>query len=36
MLLVTRGGFGFHIVDILERFGPHTATFFFKVSDLGH
>jgi hypothetical protein len=31
MLLVTHGGFGFHTMDILQRFGPDTATFFFKV-----
>jgi hypothetical protein len=30
MLLVTHGGFGFHTVDIYQRFGPDTATFFFK------
>lgn len=31
MLLVTHGGFGFHTMDIYQRFGPETATFFFKV-----
>jgi hypothetical protein len=30
MLLVTHGGFGFHTVEIYQRFGPDTATFFFK------
>ncbi|PSN59357.1 hypothetical protein BS50DRAFT_626789 [Corynespora cassiicola Philippines] len=30
MLLVTRGGFGFHTQDIFVRFGPDVATFFFK------
>lgn len=33
MLLVTRGGFGFHTVDILRRFGPDTVKFFFKVRN---
>ncbi|XP_014550951.1 hypothetical protein COCVIDRAFT_20708 [Bipolaris victoriae FI3] len=28
--LVTHGGFGFHIVEIYQRFGPETATLFFK------
>ncbi|CAO2648769.1 Nn.00g097180.m01.CDS01 [Neocucurbitaria sp. VM-36] len=32
MLLVAHGGFGFHTMDIYQRFGPETATFFFKVS----
>jgi hypothetical protein len=36
MLLVTYGGFGFHTVDIYERFGPDTATFFFKVRSVYH
>lgn len=30
MLLVTHGGFGFHTTEIYQRFGPDTATFFFK------
>ncbi|KAH7394443.1 hypothetical protein BKA66DRAFT_411077 [Pyrenochaeta sp. MPI-SDFR-AT-0127] len=30
MLLVTRGGFGFHTMEIYQRFGPDTATYFFK------
>ncbi|KAF2111379.1 hypothetical protein BDV96DRAFT_614721 [Lophiotrema nucula] len=30
MVLVTHGGFGFHTMDIYVRFGPDTATFFFK------
>ncbi|KAF2204466.1 hypothetical protein GQ43DRAFT_446691 [Delitschia confertaspora ATCC 74209] len=30
MLLVTHGGFGFHTQEIYTRFGPDTATFFFK------
>lgn len=30
MMLVTHGGFGFHTTDIYQRFGPDTATFFFK------
>ena len=29
--LVTYGGFGFHTTEIYQRFGPETATFFFKV-----
>ncbi|KAJ5028958.1 hypothetical protein J3E72DRAFT_238604 [Bipolaris maydis] len=28
--LVTHGGFGFHIAEIYQRFGPETATLFFK------
>jgi hypothetical protein len=34
MLLVTYGGFGFHTVEVYQRFGAGTATFFFKVSLL--
>jgi hypothetical protein len=34
MLLVTYGGFGFHTIEVYERFGAETATFFFKVSLL--
>ncbi|KAH6867157.1 hypothetical protein BKA58DRAFT_461125 [Alternaria rosae] len=30
LALVTHGGFGFHIVEIYQRFGPGTVTFFFK------
>ncbi|KAH7130091.1 hypothetical protein B0J11DRAFT_243866 [Dendryphion nanum] len=30
MILVTHGGFGFHTMEIYQRFGPDTATFFFK------
>jgi hypothetical protein len=29
--LVTHGGFGFHTTEIMQRFGPSTITFFFKV-----
>lgn len=32
LCLVTHGGFGFHTLEIYHRFGPETATFFFKVS----
>jgi hypothetical protein len=31
ILMVTHGGFGFHTLEIYARFGPDTATFFFKV-----
>jgi hypothetical protein len=31
ILMVTRGGFGFHTLEVYARFGPDTATFFFKV-----
>lgn len=30
LCLVTHGGFGFHITEIHQRFGPATVTFFFK------
>ncbi|QDS74142.1 hypothetical protein FKW77_001177 [Venturia effusa] len=30
LLMVVYGGFGFHTQDIYTRFGPETATFFFK------
>jgi hypothetical protein len=31
ILMVTHGGFGFHTLEVYARFGPDTATFFFKV-----
>ena len=33
MLMVFRGGVGFHMVDIGERFGPDAVTFFYKVCE---
>lgn len=32
MLMVFKGGVGFHMVDIAERFGPGAVEFFYKVS----
>jgi hypothetical protein len=32
MLMVVHGGFGFHTMEVYQRFGPETAVFFFKVS----
>jgi hypothetical protein len=34
MLLVTYGGFGFHTIDVYDRFGSDTVTFFFKVHKI--
>ncbi|EMD94917.1 hypothetical protein COCC4DRAFT_147322 [Bipolaris maydis ATCC 48331] len=28
--LVTHGGFGFHLAEVMQRFGPGTVTYFFK------
>lgn len=31
LLMCLKGGFGFHVAEIIVRFGPDVLTFFFKV-----